>query len=123
MATKSEIVQWFHDNFPNIQTVDKGLVVLFATKNGRSRKVYVEILDSIISMESPFGEESNGPAGVILAAVSKLTKLGMGMTGKFYVLRHVIPTSNLDTSEIDFGIKTVAHDADEIEFALGGDSF
>jgi hypothetical protein len=124
MASKIEVISWLSSNFETLEEIELGYyTVHLATKGGRSQKVWIKVLDSAVVLESPFGDDSQASAEIVLGLVADQCNLGLSKTGRFYVLRHVVPIEDVDPSELQFGVNLVANEADTLEIAFGKDNF
>jgi hypothetical protein len=125
MASQANVIKWLTDNLSDLQEVEKENSFIFCMElaDGRSQDVYLTVHEVGIQMESPFAQNTEISADIALSLVSEQTSLGLQVVGNFYVLTHIVPTDDLDESEIYFGLNMVARDADNLENALGKDNF
>lgn len=119
MATREDALNHIRNNYNYSES--NGLFKMeFELEGGRSQVIFVTSIEDLLLVSSPFALNI---AADLAFRLAEETFFGIRKMGDAYVVQHVIPMSDLDASEIDFGFKSVAIQADRLESMLGGDSF
>lgn len=124
MATQAEVVSFIKSNLKYDQVDETTFKLLYGTSGDRSQLVWVFVWDTTISVLSGFAHTNKVSAERALEVCSTSSIFGMQKMGDMYCLKHVIPLSDVDASELHFGFEWVANGADELEKQLSlNDSF
>lgn len=122
MATQQEVVKYISNNLNSEQIGDETFKILYNLGNDRSQIVFIHAASETINIASPFAKIEDVTPKQALKAVETYA-FGIGTTGDWYVVRHVVPIADLDESEITIGLELAAIIADELEEELvGGDA-
>jgi hypothetical protein len=121
MATKAEVISYLR-NIPGMQDDgdDAFSVEVARPERNRSQLVFIGVNDNFLVLDSPFAETEDITAAQALDLVGTF---GVSKVGKFYTLRHLILTEDVDESEILDGIRSLAVRADTLEEQVGGERF
>lgn len=121
MATFQEVIAHIKSNYV-AEDMDGGLKLEFNNDGGRTQLVFVfgQPDSPFLVISSPFAQNVGADAVLQIANDSVF---GVKKFGDMYTLQHVVPLSDVDASEVEFGLKMVALAADELESKFGGDRF
>jgi hypothetical protein len=117
MATQQEAIQFILENFPSEKIGDTLIKIIMSWDDGRSQLVFAEVKEDVMAVSSPFAESSAISAQQAINANG--TIFGVGMAGDWFALKHVVPLTDVDASEMGVAFSTLAEHADEIEKKLG----
>jgi len=122
MATKIEIVNFLKSNYRITEENINGTLTLdFPTERGRSQRILMFVGDGLALIGSSFATTEDATPTQVFDAMDKLgTFFGVTRSGDVYTIRHVMPTSDLDPSEIEFAFGLVSRAADELEQLITG---
>jgi hypothetical protein len=121
MATAAEALNFIRSNYKTEQVSDRLLKMVFSFEDGRSQLVFVYVGDGMLVVSSPFADSSTSPA--VALKIAEDTLFGIKVVANLYQVIHVVPTNDLDQSEVEFAIGSVAGAADVLEEQIGGDRF
>lgn len=117
MASQKEVVAFILKNFPSEEISENLIKVVISWNDGRSQLVFAHVMDDVMSVASPFADQSDISATQAINANESI--FGVGMAGDWFALKHVVPLGDLDASEMDVAFKALAEIADELEKKLG----
>ncbi len=120
MATILEVISHIKSNYVTEDIGNGTLKLEFTIDSNRSQLIYVHGGEMMLLVSSPFA--SNISSDLALQVASSAI-FGIKQFNDLFVLHHVIPTGDIDASEIEFGLKLVAIAADELESKFGRDQF
>jgi hypothetical protein len=122
MATKMEIVNFLKSNYRITEENINGTLTLdFPTERGRSQRILMFVGDGLALIGSSFATTEDATPTQVFDAMDKLsTFFGVTRLGNVYTIRHVMPTSDLDPSEIEFAFGLVSAAADDLEQLITG---
>jgi len=120
MATLQEVIQHIKSNYVADVTDSGQLKLEFNVGGDRTQLIFVHSAESMILIASPFANNISSDLAFQAASDSLF---GVKKMGDVFLLHHVIPINDIDASEIEFGLKMLAIQADDVERKFGGDSF
>lgn len=121
MATFLEVISHIKSNYIT-QEISGGLTLEFTVNENRSQVIFVigQPDSPLISISSPFAKEASAEFALQAAEASIF---GIKKVADMFAIHHVVPLADIDASEIEFGLKLVASQADLLEGKFGGDRF
>jgi hypothetical protein len=120
MATMNEVISHIKSNYSTEDLGNGGLKMEFNIDRTRTQLIFVHSDDEMLIVGSPFARNISSDLAFQAAENSIF---GIRKFDDLYVLHHVIPIGDIDASEIQFGLMTLAIQADELEAKFGGDQF
>lgn len=119
MATKQELVQFLVKECNAEVKNESVLTVQVSWDDGRSHTVFIAVSDAFIALRAAFALKDSVNLDKVLA-LTQDSLLGVGSSGEGLVLKHMIPSGDIDASEIHIGLNYIAEQADDLEKALLG---
>ena len=121
MATQAEAINFLKSNFKLEQVSEDFFKILIEFNGNRSQLLYCGVYEFAMVISSPFATEDDLSPKQALNAVAE-SLFGVKLIGGHYQLSALLFMEDLDASEINKGLFTLAKEADDLEKSLvGGD--
>jgi hypothetical protein len=120
MATINEVISHIKSNYSTEDLGNGGLKMEFNIDSNRTQLIFVHSTELMLLVASPFAQNISSDLAFQAAETSIF---GVKKLNDLYVLHHVIPVGDIDASEIEFGLKVLALQADELDSKFGRDQF
>ncbi len=122
MASKIEVMNFLNQKYHFDQLTDNLVKFVFDLDSGRSQVVFAYVDEDFLVISSPFAsEDAITPNLAFKLAEDSL--FGVKKIGGMFQVVHVVPTADIDESEIVMGLGLIARAADNLEASVGGDGF
>jgi hypothetical protein len=120
MATINEVISHIKSSYSTEDLGNGGFKMQFNIDSTRTQLIFVHSTDAMLLIASPFAHNISSD---LAFQVAETSIFGVKKLDDLYVLHHVIPIADIDASEIEFGLKVLALQADELDSKFGRDQF
>jgi hypothetical protein len=120
MATWQEVKSFIKSNYVISQESADVLALEFQIEDNRTQLIFVADFDSVdcVRFFSPFAKTSDISADQMIKIASTAV-FGLAISGELVGAVHMVPTADLDASEINFPLALLSAYADGLEKSLG----